>query len=187
MAKTWQWGNPFSSSRRGSSYTSPEYNADHQQQQHPAATPKSDIREVWGHKFNWTPLHLSPEQLHPLKFTYDVLADECLNRLDAISPPSHPGTIPRNSERVGGCCGGKTENEKGNEKKSAKRDLYALLKDNADKDEKLAELWREVTTVPEWVDWEQIERGQEIFYRYGGPALTAVSLSHSPSHTRPIF
>ncbi|KAF4542966.1 Tat pathway signal sequence [Lasiodiplodia theobromae] len=55
------------------------------------------------------------------------------------------------------------------------RDLYALLRDNADKDEKLGELWREVNTVPAWVDWEQIKRGQDVFYRYGSAALTGLA------------
>ena len=160
MAATWQWGNPFSRRSCHDCTADPSPSS--------PSSPKSEIREVWGTKFEWTHLHLSPEQLHPLKFTYDVLADECLNRLDAISPPAHPGVLPRNVDRV---CGGGY-----GEKKEGKRDLYVLLRDNHENDEKLKELWDEVTSVPEWVDWDQIERGQEIFYRYGGPALTAVRL-----------
>lgn len=150
MAATWPWANPFA--RHSCS--------DADQQQPPV------IREVWGTRFEWTPLHLSPEQLHPMKFTYDVLGDECLNRLDVISPPAHSGVVPRNQ----------TRDAASSEKREAppRRDLYVLLKENAEKDEKLGELWKEVTNVPDWVDWDQIERGQEIFYRYGGPALTAV-------------
>jgi hypothetical protein len=55
------------------------------------------------------------------------------------------------------------------------RDLYALLRDNHPSDPKLHELWTEVNTVPTWVDWEQISRGQDVFYRYGGPALTGLT------------
>jgi hypothetical protein len=38
----------------------------------------------------------------------------------------------------------------------AKRDLYLLLRDNVEKDEKLRQLWDEVNTVPDWVDWDQV-------------------------------
>lgn len=55
------------------------------------------------------------------------------------------------------------------------RDLYALLRDNVDADPKLAEMWKQLNTVPEWVDWAQIERGQDVFYRYGGAALTGLA------------
>lgn len=29
--------------------------------------------------------------------------------------------------------------------------------------------------MPEWVDWAQIERGQDVFYRYGGACLTGLA------------
>ena len=60
-------------------------------------------------------------------------------------------------------------------KSKAKRDLYALLRDNYSSDSILEELWVQCNTVPEWVDWEQIARGQEVFYRYGGPALMGLA------------
>jgi len=66
-----------------------------------------------------------------MKFTYDKLADECLERLNEISPPNsrrRPGDAPT-------------------------RDLYALLRDNASQDEKLGELWRQLNTIPDWGDW----------------------------------
>jgi hypothetical protein len=122
-----------------------------------------NTRHIWGYTFQWTSCHLTSDQMHPMKFSYDVLGEEALNKLDAISPPSS-NELPRNQSRVKG--------ESGESK--PKRDLYALLKENHEKDEKLGELWEEVNTVPEWVDWEQISRGQEVFYRYGGVALTAV-------------
>ncbi|GKT47028.1 uncharacterized protein ColSpa_07209 [Colletotrichum spaethianum] len=55
------------------------------------------------------------------------------------------------------------------------RDLYTLLRDNADSDEILGELWTEVNTIPDWVDWAQIERGQQVFLRYAGPAIFALT------------
>lgn len=56
-----------------------------------------------------------------------------------------------------------------------KRDLYALLQDNAGQHYKLQQLWDEANTVPSWVDYAQLERGQNVFYRYGGPALTGLA------------
>lgn len=96
-----------------------------------------------------------------MKFTYDKLAEECLERLNEISADS---TLPGNP--------GWMSQRQGN---APSKDLYALLRDNASEDEKLGELWRQISTVPDWVDWDQIRRGQDVFYRYGLPALNAVS------------
>ena len=56
-----------------------------------------------------------------------------------------------------------------------RRDLYALVKQHAATDPAIGALWKQVTTVPEWVDWDQIARGQDVFYRYGGPCLTGLA------------
>ncbi|KAL1966663.1 hypothetical protein VTN77DRAFT_3860 [Rasamsonia byssochlamydoides] len=111
----------------------------------------AETRKVWGWTFRWTALHPSAEALHQMKFTYDRLADDCLERLNKISPPKR---------RTAG--------------ETLERDLYALLRDNASRDDKLQELWDQVNTIPDWVDWEQIERGQEVFYRYGMANLSAL-------------
>ncbi|KAB8294888.1 hypothetical protein EYC80_006848 [Monilinia laxa] len=124
-----------------------------------------NTRHVWGYTFQWTPEHLTEEQMHPMKFSYDVLAEECLNRLDKISPPTS-GELPRNQSRF--------PNRKESEERP-KRDLYALLRDHSFEDEKLGKLWEEVNTIPDWVDWDQIGRGQDVFYRYGGAALTGLA------------
>lgn len=124
-----------------------------------------NTRNCWGYTFQWTPEHLTPEQMHPMKYTYDVLGEEALNALDEISPPANR-ELPRAQSRV--------PVKEGAEPK-AKRDLYALTRDRKDEDPRLKALWDEVNTVPDWVDWEQISRGQDVFYRYGGVALTAVS------------
>lgn len=39
----------------------------------------------------------------------------------------------------------------------------------------MKELWDQLNTVPDWVDWEQLERGQDVFYRYGGANLTGLA------------
>ncbi|KAJ5038084.1 uncharacterized protein L3040_006955 [Drepanopeziza brunnea f. sp. 'multigermtubi'] len=124
-----------------------------------------NTRHVWGYTFQWTPQHMSPEEMHPMKFSYDVLGEECLNRLDEISPPINKD-LPRNQSRA---------SPKANAEPVPKRDLYALLRDHASEDPKLGQLWDEVNTVPDWVDWDQIIRGQDVFYRYGGVALTALA------------
>jgi hypothetical protein len=108
---------------------------------------------------------MTPEQMNPLKFSYDVLGEECLNRLDKISP-AVTFELPRSRSRAP---------VKEGVDSLPKRDLYALLRDHSSDDEKLGELWTEVNTIPEWVDWEQISRGQDVFYRYGGAALTALA------------
>jgi hypothetical protein len=129
----------------------------------------------WGYRFEWTDEHLNPEQLEHMKFSYDVLAEECLDRLNVISPPQK-GTLPRNDttrNALSSVPG--TEEEKKEPLPAPKRDLYALLEEHHESDPKLVELWRQVHTVPEWVDWEQVARGQDVFYRYGGPALTGLT------------
>ncbi|EDU48531.1 repeatdomain containing protein [Pyrenophora tritici-repentis] len=135
----------------------------------------ANTKNCWGYRFEWTPDHLTPEQMKPMKFSYDVLAEECLDRLNAISP-SQNGVLPRNdSNRAALSSVPGTEEEKKEPLPVPKRDLYALLEEHHESDPKLAELWREVHTVPEWVDWDQIARGQDVFYRYGGPALTGLT------------
>jgi hypothetical protein len=128
-----------------------------------------NTRTAWEYTFQWTSQHSTPEQMHPLKFSYDTLGEEALNRINAIAPPLGKD-LPRNNSR-------QSVREKGDVEEDAKpkRDLYCLLQDNAEKDETLGHLWKTVNTIPEWVDWGQIERGQEVFYRYGGPALTGLA------------
>lgn len=59
--------------------------------------------------------------------------------------------------------------------KAPPRDLYVILQDHKDSDELLQRFWNEVTTVPAWVDWEQIRRGQDVFYRYGAANFTGLA------------
>jgi hypothetical protein len=108
--------------------------------------------------------------MQPLKFTYDSLADDCLERLQKLSVAGKDELTPSNSSR-----------KKSDESKlqfpspTGGRDLYALLKDNYTSDLKLAQLWDQVNAVPDWVDWDQIARGQDVFYRYGSACLTGLA------------
>ncbi|PWY80454.1 hypothetical protein BO94DRAFT_548431 [Aspergillus sclerotioniger CBS 115572] len=118
----------------------------------------SNLRSYWDYTFLWTDLHQTKEQLRPRIYTYDRLADECLERLDVLAPETVQDV----------------QNDAAGPKKP-RRDMHALMKDHARNDPKLGELWTQVNTVPEWVDWQQIQRGQDVFFRYGLPILNALN------------
>lgn len=134
------------------------------------------MRTVWGHTFEWTPEHQTKEQMRPLTYTYDVLGSECLDRLDELSPPSKarpqetqtettdkvPAPVPQDS----------TEKPPSS---PARRDLYALLEQHHAADPTISALWTQIHTVPDWVDWAQIQRGQDVFCRYGVPSILALT------------
>ena len=132
-----------------------------------------NTRFAWGYTFQLTAEHLKPEQTYPLKYSYDTLGEETLDRLNHISPPATTA-LPRNSSRSPDKKGS-VQNGADDTAPAPKRDLFVLLRDNFEKDEKLGELWKQVNTIPDWVDWDQIARGQEVFYRYGGPSLTGLA------------
>lgn len=101
----------------------------------------------WGYSFSWTRDHLSREELEPLRQQYDTSAANALERLQAIR-----ATLMEESKAKG--------------TSPPPSDLYVLLRDHRGDDDILAKFWTEVNTVPEWVDWEQLQRGQQFFYRY---------------------
>jgi hypothetical protein len=130
----------------------------------------------WGYRFELTDEHLTPEQCEPLKHSYDVLGERVLNRLNEISPPPQRD-LPRNTSKFT-VPEKPSEHPEEKEKEPTKpppRDLYAILRENREGDALLQEFWDEVNTVPDWVDWAQIERGQDVFYRYGGANLTGLA------------
>ena len=125
----------------------------------------AQTRTCWGYTFQWTDDHFTPEEFHSLKYSFDILGHEALERLNAISPPfTEPPKLAEGDLKL-----------HPNSTKPSKRDLYALLRDNAEEDEVLGRLWKQVNTVPDWVDVEQIARGQDVFYRYGGGAVTGLT------------
>ena len=132
-------------------------------------TPHPKDQTLYGFNVKWSEHHWAPEDLHPLIYTYDKVSAEAVDSLDEIQPPTAASLAPKKNIQ---------ETYEPKEKKFS-RDLYKLVKENADKDEKIGKFWKEVNTVPEWVDWKSVERGQKVFWRYGGPCLTAVScISH---------
>jgi len=128
-------------------------------------------KERWGAKFYWTPEHHRPEELEKLIHTYDTVAAEALDRLDQLVPPPYSGKSVDTNIREHNIEGAiKPDGEK-----KERRDLYELMAKYASEDEKIGRFWESVHTIPEWVDWEQIERGQKVFWRYGGPTLTTLT------------
>ncbi|RYC59330.1 hypothetical protein CHU98_g6869 [Xylaria longipes] len=103
--------------------------------------------ERWGVKFKWTSKHTTPQQLESLIHSYDTVATEAVERSDEIILPPDAKSPP------------KAEGEK-----KTCRDTYELMQEHASKDEKIGKLWSEINTVPEWVDWDQIERGQKLTF-----------------------
>ncbi|KAK4507799.1 hypothetical protein PRZ48_001534 [Zasmidium cellare] len=136
-----------------------------------------NTRDCWGYTFELTDEHITPEQCEPLKYSYDVLGEQVLDRLNEISPPAGKELPRQNTQFKAVVPENLHSSSEKKEEPSPKpqRDLYAVLKDNAEGDELLQRFWREVHTVPEWVDWAQIERGQDVFYRYGGACLTGLA------------
>ena len=134
---------------------------------------RSRTRTVFGYSFQLTEQHLTPDQMDSMKQSYDMLGEKALEKLDSIY------TRPRSAFRrtsIGDEANPVLNSHSTCEKPAeGKRDLYALLQQNFINDEVLGQLWAEVNTVPSWVCWDQIARGQDCFYRYGGPVLTGLA------------
>ncbi|KIW24979.1 uncharacterized protein PV07_10655 [Cladophialophora immunda] len=147
-----------------------------------------NTRTAWGYTFQLTPSHLTPEQAHPLKHSYDVLGEECyeilcqkdsspadeakLQKRDDARSESVANHLHQSNSTINGSA---DTNRPPTPSPRSKRDLYLLLRDHHAAHPKLQELWDEVTTVPSWVDWAQICRGQDVFYRYGAATLTGLA------------
>lgn len=106
-----------------------------------------EMRRCWNYDFRWTSEHLTQEEMRPLRHQMDELASNCIEPLTKLESQH------RNSSNS------KTD--------LFNLDMYALLRDNYKNHESLTGLWEQINTIPEWVDWDQIERGQRVYYRYG--------------------
>lgn len=107
-----------------------------------------DAFDVYGYKFSWTPRHQTSEELRPLKFSYDKIGDDVLDQLRAAQAAEPVEERPVQTGRDG----------------KPKQDLWKTLKAEAEKggDPLIDQFWKDVHTVPDWVDWDQIERGQRV-------------------------
>lgn len=137
-----------------------------------------NTRTCWGYTFEWSDKHIGPDLSESLKGSYDVLGEDCLAILDQISPPSSKA-LPRSHAYDNNIKEKEAtpieKDAKSPESKPPQRDLYALLRDQHEHDPKLKALWAQLNHVPDWVDWNQIQRGQDVFYRYAGPNLTGLA------------
>lgn len=129
---------------------------------------------AWGYEFQWTADHLTAEELRPLIYSYDELATRCLDRFDELQSLRSRETGEAQEKGPDS-----PHPEKGPEKGPGigRLDLYELLKQHASEDATLGQLWDQLNTVPDWVDWAQIGRGQDVFYRYAGPSIVGLTFS----------
>jgi hypothetical protein len=103
---------------------------------HNIAPDIGEVIQLGHHRFTWTEDHIDEATLQNLQSEYDILGNSTLERLQDI------------------------------QLKTGQKDLFVTLRDNHSSDEILAAFWTETHTVPEWVDWAQIERGQRFFYKH---------------------
>jgi ribosomal protein S28E/S33 len=106
-----------------------------------------DLRTVGNYSFRWTKEHIPKEKTDPLRFEHDELGAATINIIQKIHQREREAHKQR-GERI------------------EQPDMFATLKANWHHDETLKEFWTQVNTVPDWVNWEQLERGQDFFYRY---------------------
>lgn len=115
-------------------------------------------RERWGYSFQWTDKHLPREEIDILRAHYDELGSAALERLQAIVAQTKVDTTTAGAHP------------------STKPDLYTVLSEHHKEDEILEKFWDELHSVPEWVDWKQLERAQKFFARYAVANSTAFAL-----------
>ncbi len=108
-----------------------------------------NTRTLWGYTFQLTADHLSEEESRPLKYSYDKLGEECLNILNDLDPPTKSENVSTKAEAYDPSTSPRTK---------PKRDLYKLLESHVQDHPKLQELWTQLNTIPEWVDWDQVRR-----------------------------
>jgi hypothetical protein len=108
--------------------------------------PGDIIHGSYGYKFTCTPDHLSDEELDFLRASHDELGSAVIERLYDIIEHK------------------KVEN--GEAASNERPDMLALLAEHRSEDKTLQALWDEVNTIPDWVNFAQLERGQRVFNRY---------------------
>ena len=120
-------------------------------------------RTCWGYSFQLTPEHLTLEHMSTLKSSYDELGDETLRRLNQLSKGERGKQ--EESKETKEPHGLPPKPEAPSPGPPQDRDLYAILSENWQESDVLSNFWTEIQTVPSWVDWKQIQAGQEVFYR----------------------
>lgn len=111
--------------------------------------------QVGNYAFKWTDLHPTSSELEPLRQQYDELGSATVNVLHDLVKKSREECLDQPKGPI---------------------DLYAVLKKHHADNEIVTEFWNEIHSVPEWVDWEQLRRGQDFFYRYALANLMGFAL-----------
>lgn len=106
-----------------------------------------NTRTLWGYTFQLTEDHLSEEETRPLKYSYDKLGEECLNILNELDAATKSEDVSTKTE---------VQDPLKPRRTKPKRDLYQLLESHVQDHPKLQELWTQLNTIPEWVDWDQV-------------------------------
>ncbi|KAI6754778.1 hypothetical protein HG530_012530 [Fusarium avenaceum] len=101
------------------------------------------LRTIGNHTFTWTDQHIPKSHTDPLRYQCDELGAAAVREIQQIH-----------------------EQLRQDGKHVSRADLFDTLHQHHDKNEVLSQLWEEIHTVPSWVDWDQIARGQRFFYRY---------------------
>lgn len=135
----------------------------------------------YGFTWKWSALHPTESEIRSMLYSYDELASEALDRLDVLSPPtpSRPQSHPQSQPQTQPQDQAQSQSQGQDCPFSGQRDLYDLLQKHAGDDPVVGRLWDEVSTVPDWVDWDQLARGQEVVRQYYGQILLGVSSSGS--------
>ncbi|KUJ19361.1 uncharacterized protein LY89DRAFT_716885 [Mollisia scopiformis] len=111
--------------------------------------------EIWGYAFIPTQQHLPAAEMRKMKMEFDGLAAAVVRKLRTFS---------REFDKQ---VGDKTTTNKGDQTVTwsifgnSQINPYGLLTRHCNKDEILSKLRAEIMTIPEWVDWSQLERGQK--------------------------
>ena len=110
---------------------------------------KRDERTIdcWGYVFQLTNDHLTPEDAHSLRHSYDRLGEECYRVIEGFKTLKNQKS--NNHEK-----GQKDPAE--NPGGKSNQDLYQLLQRHKSEHPALSELWTQANTVPTWVDWDQV-------------------------------
>lgn len=114
----------------------------------------------------WTAEHPSRAKLGPMKHTFDEVGGNAYERALEIF---------RNEQANAKASGLATVQHDSANQPAPKPNVYNILKANAATDPVLGKLWEEVSAVPSWVDWNQLARGQDVFYRYGMATMAGLA------------
>lgn len=109
-----------------------------------------DKVDVYGYEVVWGKKHLLPSRLKYLKNSYDKLAHDSLVQLEEWESDDKFLDYYDRLQR------------------------YAQTNKIVKSDSPVHQLLDQLNTVPEWVDWDQIRRGQDVFYRFAGAMLTGL-------------